>query len=169
MADVTIRLARPDELPSVGALTLAAYQADGYLEEVPEPGYADELSGAAARAEHADLLVAVDDDGTLLGTLTVVHPGSRFAELSRDDELEIRMLAVAPAARGRGIGAELTRAALRQAAEQGKRAVALYSVSTRTKVHTLYERLGFQRDPERDWQVEPDLLLLAFAAKIGQR
>jgi ribosomal protein S18 acetylase RimI-like enzyme len=166
MSDVRVRRARADELAAVGALTLAAYKADGYLEDVAMKGYGDELANAADRATDTELLVAEDEAGTLLGTVTVVRPGSRSAELVRDGELEIRMLAVSPAARGRGIGAELTRAVLRLAAEEGLRRVVLCSVDKRTNVHRIYERLGFRRIPERDWAPIENLTLIAFAAEI---
>ena len=53
--------------------------------------------------------MAVDDDGTLLGSVTSCPPGSPWRELSVEGEGEFRMLAVAPAARGRGVGEALVR------------------------------------------------------------
>jgi ribosomal protein S18 acetylase RimI-like enzyme len=166
MSDVTVRKARADEYAAVGELTVAAYAADGYFEDVSMDGYAAELAAAEDRAKDSDVLVAVAADGALLGTLTVIRPGARGAELVREGELEIRMLAVSPAVRGRGVAKELTRAVLRMAAEQGCARVVLCSVADRVNVHALYEREGFQRIPDRDWRPEPDLLLLGFAAEI---
>jgi ribosomal protein S18 acetylase RimI-like enzyme len=166
MSDVTVRKARADEYAAVGELTVAAYAADGYFEDVSMDGYAAELAAAEDRAKDSDVLVAVAADGALLGTLTVIRPGARGAELVREGELEIRMLAVSPAVRGRGVAKELTRAVLRMAAEQGCARVVLCSVADRVKVHALYAREGFQRIPDRDWRPEPDLLLLGFAAEI---
>jgi ribosomal protein S18 acetylase RimI-like enzyme len=166
MSELTIRKARADELAAVGQLTVAAYAADGYFEDVSMDGYAQELADAEDRAKDADVLVAVAADGALLGTVTVIRPGSRSAELVRAGELEIRMLAVSPAARGRGVGSALTRAVVRMAAEEGCARVVLCSVADRAKVHALYEREGFRRIPERDWRPEPDLLLLGFATDV---
>ena len=46
-ADISVRPARVDELPAIGALTIAAYRADGYLPESGDPtGYAATLSDA---------------------------------------------------------------------------------------------------------------------------
>lgn len=160
MSEVLVRAAWPEELPSIGALTVAAYQADGLLDADPEYGH--ELSDAARRAEHAELLVAVDADGELLGSVTVVRPGSAFAEISRDGELEFRMLSTTPAARGRGIGEALTRAVLDRARELGARRVVLCSLDAMEAAHRLYARLGFTRLPERDWQPVPGLWLRAF-------
>jgi GNAT superfamily N-acetyltransferase len=165
VSEVLVRAARPEELPSIGALTVAAYQADGLLDANPE--YVHELSDAARRAEHAELLVAVDADGELLGSVTVVRPGSAFAEISRDGELEFRMLSTTPAARGRGIGEALTRAVLDRARELGAPRVVLCSLDAMKTAHRLYLRLGFTRLPERDWQPVPGFWLRAFALTLA--
>jgi ribosomal protein S18 acetylase RimI-like enzyme len=49
------------------------------------------------------------------------------------------------AARGRGVGEELTRAAMRRADEAGARIVELSSNPSREAANRLYPRLGFER------------------------
>ncbi|KZB81529.1 GNAT family N-acetyltransferase [Amycolatopsis regifaucium] len=160
MSELEIRPARSDELKAVGELTLAAYAAErGLVEGV---GYAAELVDAARRAELAELLVAVDGDGTLVGTVTIARPGTPFAELSREGELEFRMLGVHPSATGRGIGEALTRAVIERAREVGAARVVLCSMLTMERAHRLYERLGFVRMPERDWEPHPGVTLIAY-------
>lgn len=146
---------------------MAAYLADGQLDTASS--YVNELSNAAWRAEEAELLVAADPEGTLLGTVTVCTPGSPLGEVSRPGELEFRMLAVAPEARGRGVGQALVQAVLNRADERGARRVVLCSTERMSVAHRLYERLGFVRIPERDWHPVPDLLLLAFALDLPAR
>jgi predicted N-acetyltransferase YhbS len=63
------------------------------------------------------------------------------------------MLAVSPMERGRGIGAELTRAALDMAVERGARRVVLSTMDTMHAAHRLYERIGFARRTDLDWIV----------------
>ena len=63
------------------------------------------------------------------------------------------MLAVSPMERGRGIGAELTRAALDMAVERGARRVVLSTMDTMQAAHRLYERIGFVRREDLDWVV----------------
>jgi ribosomal protein S18 acetylase RimI-like enzyme len=157
-----VRPARPDELDQVGRLTLGAYVADGYAN--PGGAYAAKLADAAWRARDAELLVAVDVGGALLGTVTVCVPGSPLAEVSQPDELEFRMLAVACHARRRGVGEELVRAVLRRAAEIGAHRVVMCSAPEMHQAHRLYARLGFDRLPERDWEPVPGMTLLAFAS-----
>src|SRR4051794_39626960 len=101
---VEIRRALPDELDEVGTVTAEAYVADGYLTE--HDPYVLELVDAPRRAEEAELWVAVED-GQVLGSVTFAPVGSTYREVGRDDEGEFRMLAVAPAARGRGVGRAL--------------------------------------------------------------
>lgn len=157
---LTVRPARPGESDQVGRLTVAAYLADGMVD--PAGPYAAELGNARRRATDAELLVAVDPDGTLLGTVTVCRPGSPLAEVSRPGELEFRMLAVSPCARRRGVGEALVSTVLRQADNVGASRVVLCSAEHMSTAHRLYTRMGFIRLPERDWRPVPDLLLLAF-------
>ena len=158
-----VRPARAEELDAVGKLTVAAYVADGM--DLGD-SYIKVLADAARRARDADLLVAVDADDRLLGTVTVCEPGTPWAEVSRPGELEFRMLAVTPAARGRGIGEGLTRAVVDRARERGVHQVVLCSSDYMDVAHRLYRRLGFTRLPCRDWQPVPGLQLLAFALEL---
>ena len=157
-----IRLARPEDLSAVGEITVAAY-ADFTLG--PSDPYIARLRDAAARAEQAELWLAEDereDGGAVLGTVTVCPPGSVWREISRPGEGEFRMLAVAPQARGRGVGEALARFAIDRLAAQGAHAVVLSSLSTMHAAHRIYERLGFRRDAERDWSPTPGVELLAY-------
>jgi len=160
---VTVRPARTDELAAVGELTVLAYRA---IEAAP-PFYESVLRDAAARAEQAELLVATDEAGALLGTVTFCLAGTPFAEVSRPGEAEFRMLATDPAAQGRGVGRALVDAVLARAAELDVRRVVLCSSTVMHRAQALYRRLGFRREPERDWSPAPEVRLLAFARELG--
>ncbi|GDY31868.1 GNAT family N-acetyltransferase [Gandjariella thermophila] len=160
---LTVRPARADELAAVGELTAAAYLADGGVPEF----YVEELRDASARAEAAEVLVATDHTGALLGTVTVCLPGTPLAEISRPGEAEFRMLATDPAAQGRGVGRSLVRAVLDRAAELGARRVVLCSTTANHRAHRIYRDLGFRRLPERDWSPTSDIRLLAFARDLA--
>ncbi|RSM40915.1 GNAT family N-acetyltransferase [Amycolatopsis balhimycina DSM 5908] len=164
MSDVEIRPPRPEEYAAAGEVTVQAYDADGHL--VAGIGYDVELRDVARRVQQAEVLVAVDETGEVLGTVTVVRPESDYAEVSRPGELEFRMLAVAPSARGRGIGEALTRAVLDRARALGARRVVLSSQEGMRSAHRLYERLGFTRLAERDWQVLPHITLIAYQIDV---
>ena len=126
------------------------------------------LRDAATRAADADLLVAVDGD-QLLGTVTFVPEGGPLSEIATPEEAEFRMLAVSPAAQGRGIGTALLQRVLDDSRAAGRpRSCAPASPSMRA-AHTIYTRLGFERLPERDWSPVPDVDLLAFRVALAPR
>ncbi|MGH3901929.1 MAG: GNAT family N-acetyltransferase [Pseudonocardiaceae bacterium] len=150
---LTVRPARPDEVDQVGRLTFEAYVADGYAN--PAGSYAAALADTSRRARDAELLVAVDSNARVLGTVTVCTPGSPLGELSQPGELEFRMLAVALDARRRGVGEALVIAVLPRAAEIGAHRVVMCSAAEMPVAHRLYTRLEFVRLPERDWQPVP--------------
>ncbi|MFF0148704.1 GNAT family N-acetyltransferase [Amycolatopsis sulphurea] len=87
--------------------------------------------------------------------------GSEYAEGSHVGEPEFRMLAVAGKARGRGIGAALTRAVLDPGTCVGVGKVLLSSLAQMRTAQRLYERIGFSRLPGRDWRPEPGVSLIA--------
>ena len=157
---VEIRLARPDEYDVLGELTVDAYRALGLVGD----GYAAELRDVAGRAATTDVLVAVDGEGRVLGGLAYVPGPGPLAEFDDADAAGIRMLAVAPEARRAGAGEALVRACIDRAVAAGRRRIVLHTTRVMTDAHRLYERLGFRRAPELDW--DPGIMLLAYTLDI---
>jgi ribosomal protein S18 acetylase RimI-like enzyme len=162
-----IRPVRPQEHEVLGKLTVAAYAAiDPAV--VVEDGYAGELRDVAGRVADAEVLVAVDDAGTMLGGVTYVPgPGSAWAEFSETDGAGIRMLAVAPEAQGRGVGEALSRACVDRARAAGRGQIVLHSTDRMVAAHRLYERLGFARDVSLDWEPAPGFWLRGFRLRLN--
>ncbi|WP_084038143.1 N-acetyltransferase [Demequina sp. NBRC 110053] len=153
----TIRTVDPNEgsrLTEIGQLTALAYLADGLVDQAHP--YIPQLKDAHLRAQEAELLMMADGEdgsGAVVGTITLVPPGSSLAELAQGDEYELRMLAVSPIERGRGIGAKLTQAAMDMAVSRGASRIVLSTMETMHVAHRLYERMGFQRREDLDWTV----------------
>ncbi|HEU5470149.1 MAG TPA: GNAT family N-acetyltransferase [Actinophytocola sp.] len=166
MPEPRIRRARVEELAEIGALTVRAYEAHGYFAAGELSSYADVLADARARHEDAELLVAVDSADRPIGTVTMARPGTRFSEVGAPDELEFRMLAVDPRARGRGVGTALIRGVLDRARELGLVRVVLCSQKRMTGLHRIYTDLGFRRLPDRDWAPVPGVDLIAFGVDL---
>ncbi|KFF99963.1 acetyltransferase [Streptomyces scabiei] len=155
--DITIRHVAPDEYATLGEITAQAYLGDGLLDFGESDVYLGELRDVAKRAAEADVLVALAD-GRVLGGVTFVPAGGPMADIAAAGEAEIRMLAVAPEARGRGVGEALVRACVERARTvEGCVRVVLSTQRTMRAAHRIYERLGFTRTPERDWNPLPDV------------
>jgi GNAT superfamily N-acetyltransferase len=166
MTDITVRLAHEDELDTVGALTEHAYRAFGYFADGIASHYAAKLADARTRFAAGELWVAVDSDDHVLGTVTIALPGTEYTEISRDGELELRMLAVDPAAGRRGVGGALVQAVVERARTLGLSRVVLCTQDRMTSVHKVYERAGFTRLPDRDWDPLPGVRLIAYGLDL---
>lgn len=145
---VTIRPATPEDFAAIGELTTAAYVTSGHV--APDDIYAQELVDMAARAHE---LYVADVDGRVAGAVNIVTAGSAHAQVAYDNEGEFRMLAVAPGYQGRGIGRALVQFVLDWAQARGLRQVALTTMPSMTAAQAMYEAMGFQRAPERDWNL----------------
>ncbi|MFB9312505.1 GNAT family N-acetyltransferase [Nocardioides plantarum] len=169
-----LRRVAPGEHEAVGRLTVAAYEP--FLLG-PDDDYRLRLADVARRDREAEVWVAVDRDDVndgvgaevgaeVLGNVTVCPPGSRWREIAGDGEGEFRMLAVSPAAQGRGVGRALTELVVDRFRSDGARAVVLSSLDQMTGAHRLYERLGFVRVPDRDWSPHPGVDLIAYSLEL---
>ena len=113
---------------------------------------------AGARAGHRGARRR-DDTGEVLGCVTFVLAGLPVRRDRRAGRGEFRMLAVAPTAQGRGVGAALVRACLDRATRAMHGRGDLYARHD-DRAMRLYERFGFVRVPEQDWAPDPDIELL---------
>lgn len=163
-AQPIIRVADPRELVAIGELTVAAYAAGGGLALGADDPYASVLRDPASRPLGTTVYVAVDpgDPDRVLGAVTYIPAGSPVADVARDGEAEIRMLAVAVGHQGRGIGRLLVRAAIDRARAEARPALVLCVVGSNGGARALYEHLGFIRTPDRDWDPLPGFRLLSY-------
>lgn len=145
----TVRVATPADYEAIGALTVAAYRGDGQTH--PDHPYEAVLANVSGRAGSGTMLVCVDPAGDVLGAVLFVLSDSEYAELSRADEAEFRMLAVAPHAQRRGVGEALARACLDRAQALGCTGVVICVRDFADDARRLYQRLGFTPDPSLDW------------------
>jgi len=155
---VHISLASPDQYARIAEVTIAAYEGFAATTE----SYRKRLADVSSRANDAELWVATDADGEILGSVTRCPVGSPWREIARAGEGEFRMLSVTPAAQGAGVGAALVRHMIDRCRAEGDRALVLSSTPQMTRAHAIYRRFGFARLPERDWEPEPDVQLWAF-------
>ena len=88
------------------------------------------------------LLLARDDDGGILGTLTFVR-----YRVSSGIKGRLEDVIVDESARGQGVGEALVREGMRLANEAGVLMLELTSMPYRQSANRLYRRLGFVRKP----------------------
>lgn len=158
-----VRAAGPGELGEIGELRVRAYQAQDLL--AGSPSYADTLR-SLGRDGSGDVLVAVEDD-RLSGTV-LLQPWGPTCEIARgEDEAELRALAVAPGAQGRGIGRVLLRAAIDRAKASGVGHLVLSTQPAMRAAQELYRAAGFVRLEDRDWSPVPTVALLAFGLRLS--
>lgn len=160
---VTVRPAADQrEIDAGGAVVAQAYLAD----DLAGPDYVALIRDATDRAREAVLLVAVDEAGEVVGSVTYARAGSSYAQVCTATGAEFRMLGVSPAARGRGVGESLVQACIDLAGSEGATELALSTNEAMQGAQRIYRRMGFERTPERDWEPVPDFLLTTYVRSL---
>jgi ribosomal protein S18 acetylase RimI-like enzyme len=151
---LTVRDARADELQAVYDLTRRAY---AEYATAMDPNSWEALSGAIDAGLSSDQemqrIVAVEGD-TIVGSALLLPPSEDAYKGFgvRVTAPEVRLVAVDPAARGRGVAHALMNECLRRARESGATEIGLHTSGSMKAAMQMYERMGFQRAPESDFQ-----------------
>ena len=103
-----------------------------------------------ARSEASTLLVARDDDGSVLGSMTLA-----MFEIPTGVRAWIEDVVVDEAARGQGVGQLLNERALEIAQESGAKTVDLTSRPSREAANRLYKRIGFEQRDTNVYRYQP--------------
>ncbi|HEX6367687.1 MAG TPA: GNAT family N-acetyltransferase [Longimicrobium sp.] len=152
-AELRIRDARPGERDAMRDLTLQAYQQ--YASMMEPDAWAGLLAAihAGLQAEGADRIVAVRE-GRLLGSVLLFPPAANAypGETGPASWPELRLLAVAPEARGAGVGQALVEECVRRARRMGAAELGLHSSRSMAAAMRMYRRMGFVRAPDHDFQ-----------------
>jgi ribosomal protein S18 acetylase RimI-like enzyme len=161
---VMVRPARPAEYEALGELIVAAYRTLPDRDLRASQGYEPILRDVASRAGRS-VVLAAELDGGLAGSVTYVPGPGPDSETDDPDAAEIRMLAVAPSARGRGVGRALVEACIQLAREAGRRRLVLHTRAVMDDARHIYESMGFLREPSLDFSVE-DIDLLGYVLDL---
>ncbi len=138
----------------VEATEVTAGLVDRFAELIPQLSSSNPPPTAAALAEMVaspatQLLLAVDDDGTVLGSLTLA-----VFRIPTGLRAWIEDVVVDGAARGRGVGEALNLDAIERARTAGATTVDLTSRPSREAANRLYQRLGFQARQTNVYRLE---------------
>lgn len=158
-----MELRRADAGDHAEMAELADLMVAAYVEFMrgPHDPYLESLRDVARRDREAQVWVATDREA-IVGCVTWCPPGSAWREISTPAQGEFRMLAVSPAARGRGVGEALVRYCEALSLATGATEMVLSSLDAMTDAHRLYARLGYHRVPELDWDPNPTVHLIAY-------
>lgn len=153
---LSIRLMRPQEQAEVAGMLLAAYRADYDVDD----DYSKDIADVAGRAKSLDVWVAVDRErDELVGSITTPRLGESISEIALPGEMDLRLLGVAPSARGRGVATALMSHVVELARTRGASSVMLVTGEQMVGAQRLYDRVGFMRRPERDFDAYGTRLL----------
>jgi ribosomal protein S18 acetylase RimI-like enzyme len=158
-----VRDTTPAELPAAGALRVAAYLAGGFLYK--DDPYVETLRGLGSGGN--GVVLVAEDAGRLLGTVMLAELDASSELARHPGEADIRALAVAPDAQGRGVGRLLLRSMIDRAAERGVRRLLLSTLPAMRAAHHLYESEGFSRVPGLDWEPASGVRLLGYERRLG--
>jgi GNAT superfamily N-acetyltransferase len=164
---IAIRVAREDDRATIEAVTLAAYeQYAATLGATLWGMYRQNIVATLANVKPATLIVA-EKEGTLVGSVLLYPAGSVMGEPGGGKAMtltwpEVRLLAVAPAARGNGTGRRLMEECIRRARAAGATALTLHTTDMMSVAMRLYERMGFARGTELDFSPAPGITVKGY-------
>ena len=170
MSDLHLRDARAGDGNAIQEVTLAAYSVYASIMGPMWEFYKQSILETLADITPAEQIVA-ERDGSVVGTAllfppgTILHgPGGESATLVWP---EMRLLAVAPAAQGLGIGAALVRECIRRAQKSGVAVLTLHTTEAMRVAMAMYERMGFHHAPELDFHPAPNLTVKGYRLDLN--
>ena len=164
-----IRDARPGERAAVRELTLAAYSEFAtVMQPTAWAGLERAVRAALAGDDVAERIVA-ERDGALVGSVMLYPPSvdAYGGAANRVSWPQLRLLAVAPGARGGGVGQALVEECVRRARLAGATELGLHTSASLAAAIRMYERMGFQRNPEHDFHPPGGELVTAYRLPLG--
>ncbi|MGH8454210.1 MAG: GNAT family N-acetyltransferase [Nevskiales bacterium] len=111
------------------------------------PTFSRNIGNMASLAQTGELIVATIQE-KVAGAVTYVGPGKKKREFFPIEWPILRMLVVAPAHRGLGIGRALTEECIRRAKRDGAPLIALHTTPIMKVALPMYERMGFKYQHE---------------------
>jgi len=167
MEALRIRDAQGNDGGAVEALTLSAYQEYAPLMPSLWNAYRDNIVTTLAAPEPATQIVA-EQGSRIVGTV-LLYPAATDSDGGTPFPRpypEVRLLAVAPAARGKGIGEALMRECIKRARRSGATTLALHTTDLMRAAMRLYTRMGFRREPALDFRPRPEVTIKGYVLDL---
>lgn len=132
---------------------------------MPHPAwenYLENVMDVCSRLKEAELIVA-EISGHLAGAVTLyVDSTKSLQEGWPAGWAGIRLLAVHPAYRGRGIGRALMEECVRRCRSRGITTIGLHTTELMAIARSMYEKMGFKRDTKFDFYPRPGVVVMAY-------
>lgn len=159
-----IRDAREGDHPEIQAVTLAAYEE--YRRTMAPGAWAglEEAVRTALLARAGVEWIVAEVAREVVGSVALYPSAANAYQDVADLPTfpELRVLAVRPEMRGRGVGPALLEECVRRATATGASELGLHTSRSMARAIRLYEQRGFVRAPERDFQPEGAELVMAY-------
>jgi GNAT superfamily N-acetyltransferase len=154
-----------DDLVAAGRVVQDAYRAlPGYP---ADDEYDAMLADVAGRMHDGDVVIAVDGD-TVVGCLTFVPgPGGGHFEFDDHEATSFRYFGVAAGSQRSGIGEAMVRWCIDETRRLGKPKLRIHTIGVMVGAIRLYERMGFVRTPEADFDYD-GIIGLAYLYDLRQ-
>lgn len=164
MSSVVVREAGPQDDVAIGELLVEAFLSK-YARKMPEVRLSEErlrdLRDVASKRPVGKIWVA-EAEGQVVGTVTMWPPGAARSEAWVPHAADLRQLAVSASHRGAGVSSLLMDTAEAWARAQGCVGVCLHVRRGAVGVGGLYQARGYQRRPEGDLDLLPEVFLEAY-------
>lgn len=166
---MNIRNALKNELPTIRQQRIKAYSehtkaiSDEHWQALKKA-----ISSDADIGQDVELIIA-EKDGKLVGSVALFPPKTDAYEGYVDelDYPEIRVLAVDPEARGSGVASALIAECIQRSKASGFTSIGLHTGEFMNNAIKLYERMGFERMPQHDFEPANDgVIVKAFRLSI---
>lgn len=168
----SIRNAHPTEFKTIGQLMVNVYsQLDGFPKPSEQPQYYKVLQhvGDFTLKPGVELLVAVSAEEEIHGAVVFFNDmqyyGSGGTATQEKNAGGFRLLAVAEAARGKGLGKLLTSACIHKAKQLGLEQMVIHTTKAMQNAWNMYENLGFTRSEDLDF-MQGELAVYGFRIKL---
>ena len=162
---ISLGEATPDELPEASRVMLQAYEE--YAADLPADmweGYRRDIVDVWGRLEESELILA-RSEGRIVGAVTY-YPLRNSGQGEHANAAGIRLLAVEPASRGKGIGRRLVLECIERTRARGVPSIVLHTTELMSVAAGMYERMGFVRLPKLDHHVRPGLTVKAYELRL---
>ncbi len=165
-----VRSGTEGDVEGAARVLQAAYEQ--YKDAFPERYeiYIADVVDVSSRWATSELLIATIDD-RIAGCVNF-YPDASLADYPAaakafpPDWAAIRLLAVDPAFRSRGIGRFLTDACIDRARTQGAPTVGLHTTEAMDVARKMYEKMGFERISDYDFYPTPSIAVLAYRLNL---